>query len=211
MSTSPPVLYSTQVETFADDERDTVCDLNEAFDVILKKTAGDYGRAVRSVHAKAHGVLEATLTVQDDLPTELAQGLFANPGTYKAYMRISTNAGDILPDAISLPRGLAIKVVGVTGERLLDAAGETQDFVLVNGPVFQAKTSKKFLPSLKMLAKTTDRLEGTKKVLSDVLQGVNAALQVVGVSSTTVQCNLQSQASGIPRAICAQAMAVTAA
>jgi catalase len=184
---NPPILYTPQVESFEDDEQTTVAELNDTFDVILKKTAEDYGHAVRSVHAKAHGILEGTLTVKGGLPPELAQGLFAKPGDYKTYMRISTNAGDILPDAISLPRGLAIKVVGVGGERLPDAAGDTQDFVMVNGPVFQAKTSKKFLGSLKMLAKTTDRMEGTKEVLSDVLQGVNTALQAVGISSSTVQ------------------------
>lgn len=184
---NPPISYSPQVQSFEDDEQATIADLNRAFDVILEKTAEDYGHAVRSVHAKSHGILQGTLTVMDGLPLELAQGLFAKPGHYKTYMRISTNAGDILPDAISLPRGFAIKVVGVNGERLPDSSGASQDFVMVNGPIFQAKTSKKFLGSLKMLAKTTDRMEGTKEVLSDVLQVVNTALQAVGVSSPTVQ------------------------
>ncbi len=187
MPISPPILYTPQIETFEDDEQKTISELNETFDIILKRTAEDYGHAVRSVHAKAHGILEGTMTVKDDLPPELAQGLFAHPGIYKTYMRISTNAGDILPDAISLPRGLALKVVDVPGDRLPDAAGTTQDFIMVNGPVFQAKTAQKFLGSLKMLAKTTDRMEGTKEVLSDVLQGVNTALETVGVSSSTVQ------------------------
>ncbi|KAA0969828.1 catalase family protein [Aureimonas fodinaquatilis] len=182
-----PVRYSPDVEILQSDEQQTITEINEAFDVILQTTAMDYGHAVRSVHAKAHGILEATFTVRGDLPPELAQGLFAKPGVYDAYMRLSTNAGDILPDAISLPRGLALKVVGVSGERLPDAAGATQDFVMVNGPVFQAKTAKKFLGSLKMLAKTTDRLEGTKKVVSTVLQGVNKALESVGISNSTIQ------------------------
>ena len=92
----------------------------------------------------------------------MAQGLFAVAGEYKVYMRLSTNAGDILTDAISLPRGLALKVLDVKGERLPDADGTTQDFVMVNGPVFQAKTADKFLGSLKLLAKTTDVAEGGK-------------------------------------------------
>lgn len=187
MTIAPPVLYTPEVETFEEDEQKTVADLNETFDIILNRTAEDYGHAVRSVHAKAHGILEGTMTIKDGLPLELAQGIFARPGSYKTYMRISTNAGDILPDAISLPRGLAIKLVDVPGDRLPGAEGATQDFVMVNGPVFQAKTAKKFLGSLKMLAKTTDRMEGTKEILSDVLQGVNTALETVGVSSSTVQ------------------------
>lgn len=187
MSLPSPVLYTPEVEEILPDEQATIGKLNETFDTILVTTAKDYGHAVRSVHAKAHGILRGRLTVLDGLPPELAQGLFSKPGEYEAYIRISTNAGDILPDAISLPRGLALKVVGVDGARLPDAAGDTQDFVMVNGPVFQAKTAEKFLGSLKMLSKTTGRMEGAKKTMSTVLQGVNTALETVGVSSSTVQ------------------------
>ena len=38
-----------------------------------------------------------------------------------------------------------------------------------------------------MLAKTTDRLEGTKEVMSTVLRGVNKALTAVGIESSTIQ------------------------
>ena len=126
------------------------------------------------------------MTVLDGLPPELAQGLFATSGTYPVILRLSTNAGDILDDAISLPRGLAMKVVGVKGERLAGAEGETQDFVMVNGKVFQAKTANQFLRSLKGLALTTDRLDGTKKAVSTILRGVSAALKTLGVESSAI-------------------------
>jgi hypothetical protein len=178
-----PVRYSPDVETIRPDEQETVQGLNDAFDTILERTAADYGHAVRSVHAKSHGILEGELVVDEGLPPELAQGLFATPGTHKVFLRLSTNAGDILPDAISLPRGLAIKVLDVPGDRLPGAEGTVQDFVLVNGTVFQAKTADKFLGNLKMLAATTDRIEGTKKVASAVLRGVTSALGAVGIES----------------------------
>jgi len=187
MMTAAPVRYSPDLEDIKPNEQEVISSLNDAFDVILKRTADDYGHAVRSVHAKAHGLLKGTITVRDNLPVELAQGLFSRPGSYDVYMRMSTNAGDILPDTIALPRGLAMKVVGVEGQRLRDAAGSTQDFVMVNGPVFQAPNAEKFLGSLKMLAKTTDRMEGTKEVLSSVLQTVNKGLEAVGISSPAVQ------------------------
>ncbi|KQS71445.1 catalase [Rhizobium sp. Leaf371] len=187
MPTSTPVRFSPDLEDVQPDEQETIQGLNETFGTILETTANDYGHAVRSVHAKAHAILQGTLQVKDGLPPELAQGMFAHPGSYTVFMRRSTNAGDILPDAIALPRGLAMKVVGVEGERLPDAAGRTQDFVMVNGPVFQAKTAEKFLGSLKMLAKTTDKMEGTKTVMSSVLQTVNSALETVGLASPTVQ------------------------
>lgn len=187
MPLAAPVAFRPDVETIADDEAETIQKLNQTFDKILDRTAEDYVHAVRSVHAKAHGILEGTFRVLDDLPPEYAQGLFATPGAHKAYLRLSTNAGDILPDAVSLPRGLALKVLDAEGQRLPGAEGTTQDFVMVNGPVFQNKTSAKFLSNLKLLAATTDRMEKTKTVMSSVLQTVNKALTSVGIESPVVQ------------------------
>ncbi len=187
MTIATPIQFSPDLEEIRPDEQKTVAGLNEQFDVILEKTSKDYGHAVRAVHAKSHGIIEGTLTVREGLPLELAQGLFAQPSQYPVYMRLSTNAGDILPDAIALPRGFALKVVGVDGARLPDAEGNTQDFVMVNGPIFQAPNPEKFLSSLKLLAKTTDRMEGTKTVMSSVLQTVNEGLEAVGIASPTVQ------------------------
>ncbi|WP_426263481.1 catalase family protein [Sphingomonas sp. PWP1-2] len=178
-----PIRYRPDVEQPQPDEQATVTDLNETFDTILERTAEDYGHAVRSVHAKSHGLLEGELTIDSDLPAELAQGLFAQGGRHKVLIRLSTNAGDILPDAIGLPRGLAMKVFDVAGDRLPGSEGTAQDFVMVSGPVFQAKTAEKFLGNLKLLAKTTDRLEGTKKVVSAALRGVRHAFEAVGAEA----------------------------
>ena len=187
MSLTDPIRYSPDVEQVQPDEDETIQGLNQAFDKILETTAKDYGHAVRSVHAKAHAILEGRLTVASGLPPELAQGMFTAPGKHTVFMRLSTNAGDILPDAVSLPRGLALKVLDVDGERLPGADGRTQDFIMVNGPVFQAKTADKFLSNLKLLAGTTDKLEGTKKVMSSVLRGVSSALEAVGIESPKLQ------------------------
>jgi len=182
-----PIRYSPDLEDVKPDEGETVEQLNEQFDIILNTTKEDYGHAVRSVHAKAHAIVEGTLTIHPDLPPELAQGLFATPGEHPVFMRFSTNPGDILSDAISLPRGLAIKVLDVDGARLPGAEGRTQDFVMVNGPVFQAKTADKFLGNLKLLARTTDKAEGAKIALSAVLRGINTALTAVGVESAAIR------------------------
>lgn len=182
----PPVRYSPDVEVVRPDEGQTIEQLNEAFDTILTRVAEHSGHAVRSVHAKSHGILEGTLTVDAGLPPELAQGLFAKAGEHKVYMRVSTNAGDILPDSVSLPRGIALKVLDVEGERLPDAEGTTQNFIMVNGKVFQAPNAEKFLGSLKLLAGTTDRVEGLKVAASTVLRGVNKALHAFGVDSPTI-------------------------
>jgi hypothetical protein len=184
---APPVRYSPDVEQVQPDEDATVGALCRTFDTILATTSKNYGHAVRGVHAKSHGVLEGLLRIDDGLPPELAQGLFAAPGEHKVYLRLSTNPGDILPDTISLPRGLALKVLDVAGERLPGAEGTTQDFLMLNAPVFPAKNAKQFAGNLALLAGTTDRIEGVKVALSAALRGVRTALDAVGVKSSLVR------------------------
>ena len=187
MSLASPIRYTPAVEQIRPDEAETIEGLNKAFDTILETTAKEDGHAVRSVHAKAHAILEGSMVVAADLPPEFAQGLFARSGEHKVYLRVSTNAGDILPDTISLPRGMALKVLDVEGERLPGAEGTTQDFIMVNGPVFQAPTADKFLGNLEMLAATANRLEGVKEVVSTVARSLNTALSAVGIESTKLQ------------------------
>jgi hypothetical protein len=177
-----PIRYSPDVEQVQSDEETAIGAICRSFDTILERTSKDYGHAVRGVHAKAHGVLEGVLNIDAALPPELAQGLFATPGQHKVYLRISTTPGDVLPDSISVPRGLALKVLDVTGERLPGAEGTTQDFVMVNGPVFQTKTAKEFSGILALLAKTTDRAEGAKVALSAVLHGLSKGLKSFGIA-----------------------------
>lgn len=182
-----PIQYTPDVEQPKPEERQTHDELNEQFTSILETTSKDYDHAVRSVHAKSHGIVTGELIVHDDLPPELAQGAFADGGTHKVVLRFSTNPGDILDDSISVPRGVAIKIFDVAGDRLPDAEGTTQDLILVNGPAFAAKDSKAFLGNLKLLAKTTDKAEWAKKALSAVLQTAEAGLEAVGGESATLK------------------------
>lgn len=183
-----PVRFDPSVEKIEPDEAETLAGLKKAFHEILETTSTDYGHAVRAVHAKAHGIATGVLTVKENLPPELAQGLFATPGQYEAILRFSTNPGDILDDSIGLPRGLALKILDVHGARLPGSEdATTQDFVMVNGPVFPAPTAKQFLGNLQLLAKTTDRVEGLKKAVSATLRVMEAGLEAVGGESALLK------------------------
>ena len=184
---STPVRYSPNVEKPIDNEEQVHRDLIDTMRSITETTSKDYGRAVRSVHAKSHGMMQGELTIASGLPSELAQGLFAAPGSYQVVMRISTNPGDLLDDSVSAPRGLALKIMDVQGERLPDSAGETtQNLVLVNGPAFAAPDSKAFLGSVKQLAATTDKAEWAKKLLSATMRGVEDVIEAVGGKSAMI-------------------------
>jgi hypothetical protein len=183
-----PVPYEPRYETPEEDEAQTSFDLQTTMRSISTKTYEDSGQATRSVHAKSHGLLVGELTVAEGLPDAYAQGLFAQPGTYPAVIRLSTTPGDILSDDVSTPRGMSIKVVGVPGARVEGSENDTtQDFVLVNGPVFSAPTAKKFLGSAKLLASTTDRVPNLKRALSAALRGTEKVIEAVGGESATLK------------------------
>ena len=183
-----PVRFSPSVERPDGDEAKTTQALIATLRYINEKTFADGGHAIRSVHAKTHGILQGYLEVDTGLPGDLAQGLFAKPGRYPVVMRFSTIPGDILDDSVSTPRALAIKVIGVEGERLEGSEGDvTQDFVLNNGPAFGAPNPKRFLARLRLLARTTNRAQRLKKILSAVMRQVQKVIVVItGRPNSTV-------------------------
>lgn len=95
------------------------------------------------------------------------------------------------PYAVSMPRVTpccaAIKIIGVGGARVDGSESVTQDFIMVNGPVFSAPTGKKFPGNLKLLAGTTDKVPTLKLVLSAALRRAEKVLAAVGTESATLK------------------------
>lgn len=179
-----PLLYQSDFEVPEEDEAATIAEMLASLRHISTITYADSGHALRSVHAKSHGILRGTVTVLEGLPPAYAQGLFAVPASYQAVVRLSTTPGDVLDDKVSTPRGLALKLVGVPGARVDGSESDTtQDFVMVNGPVFATATAKQFSGNLKLLAPTTDKAPRLKVALSAVLRGAEHVLEAVGGES----------------------------
>lgn len=179
-----PLRFDPSVEELEKDEAETTQGLIEQMRKISEITYEDGGHAMRGVHAKSHGIVRGQLIVPSDLPAVLAQGLFAQAGSHDVVMRFSTSPGDILDDNVSTPRGLAIKVFGAEGPRLSGSEGAaTQDFLMVNGKAFATPKAKPFLANVKLLAATTDKAEGLKKVLSAALRGAESLVEALGGES----------------------------
>lgn len=182
-----PVRFDPSMERLEPDENQTASEIAATLRSIIEKTFADSGHAFRGVHAKSHALLQGQLEVLPGLDAALAQGLFSKPATYPVVIRISTNPGDILPDDVSVPRGLALKVIGIKGESgSVLSTSTTQDFVMVNGPAFLAPTAKAFSKNLKLLAKTTDTATGVKEVLSSALRGLEKVVELTGNKSATL-------------------------
>jgi len=182
-----PIRYDPSVEAPEENERQVDAEIVATLRKISETTFEHRKHAIRSVHAKSHGLLHGELTVHPDLPAVLAQGLFTQPASYSVVMRLSTTPSDLLDDNVSTPRGLAIKAIGVPGARVAGSEDDaTQDFVLINGPVFSAPNAGGFLKSLKLLEPTTDTGEAWKKVTSKIARGAEAVLEAAGTQSPTL-------------------------
>ncbi|HEY1048802.1 MAG TPA: catalase family protein, partial [Prosthecobacter sp.] len=188
-----PIPYSPGLETTEENEAEIIEELVATLRGISERMLAETGQALRSVHAKSHGLLHGEVQVLSSLPPILAQGVFAEPGRrYQAAIRLSTPPGDILTDAITLPRGMAIKLLDVEGSQLdrgiADAdQARSQDFVMVNAPAFQTPGIKQFLANLKLLAKTTNRGEGLKAAASAVFRGVEKVVEAFGGESAKLK------------------------
>lgn len=193
---APPALprrHEPAMDVPGEDEDQVAAEIIEQMMKIATTTHAHGGHAIRSVHAKSHGLLRARLEVLDGLPPALAQGIFATPARFDAVMRLSTVPGDLLDDRVSTPRGVAIKLIGVPGTRLEGMQHEgaenatTQDFILVNAPRFSAKNGRAFLRALKPVAATTDKAERSKEALSAVLRGTEKLIEALGGRSATLR------------------------
>ena len=118
---------------------------------IIQDNAG--GMMRRDAHPKMHGLVKAEFTVEADLPEQLRVGLFSQPATYQAWVRFSNQNGTIQPDIDGDIRGMAIKVMGVGGAKLLDDEmdAHTQDFIVISTNVFVTKDVQEFDALIKAL------------------------------------------------------------
>ncbi|MFD9053182.1 catalase family protein [Streptomyces zaomyceticus] len=132
------------------------------------------GRALRGAHAESFGLVAAELTVLDGLPTEYAQGLFAQPRSYPAVVRYSNGVAHIRADRFLGPiLGMGIKLFDVPGKSLLDGEKSgTFDIPLVNSPVFFSNTARDYVTTQRLLQDLPDSLAthaSRNKVLEQLL------------------------------------------
>ena len=95
------------------------------------------GGAQRFGNTKTFGVLRGELTVPDGVPANLRRGMFARPATYPCWVRFSGPGPYAPSDLEDLGQcSVAIKVMGVPGEKLMADEKATQDLILVSPASF---------------------------------------------------------------------------
>ena len=175
------VRYRPDVEVRAGDEDALTTEILAKMAATNRCAFERHRHAVRDAHAKSHGFLKGELIVPD-LPEHLQQGMFSKATTYAVVIRLSSAPGDIHSDEIPAPRGMAIKVIGVEGERLLpDDPGHNQDFLLVNIPVLNFGTIGKYRQLIGLLQKNAENPAFLQKALAYVAHGIETAVEAVGI------------------------------
>jgi len=118
--------------------------------VIEKSIREQYtaGNALRDAHPKAHGCVRAEFHVSKNIPAQFAKGVFIPDQSYQAWIRFSNASNDATSADIDKDaRGIAIKLLGVSGDKILESEKQatTQDFIMINHPVFFANDAKRYL------------------------------------------------------------------
>jgi len=105
--------------------------------VTYQKKDADKNGPLRGFHAKIHAGFLAEFRVLADLPAHARHGVFAEPRTFPAVVRFSNGESRIHADTNHEPRGIAIKLIGVPGRKLLPGQEDavTQDFLATSHSV----------------------------------------------------------------------------
>jgi hypothetical protein len=95
------------------------------------------GAFERGGNTKTHGIVRGEFIVHDGLPQQLRRGIYAEPRTYRAWVRFSGPGPYITPDIDDVGfMSISIKLMGVPGPKLMEEEKFTQDMFGVSTPTF---------------------------------------------------------------------------
>ncbi|KAF2131823.1 heme-dependent catalase [Dothidotthia symphoricarpi CBS 119687] len=161
------------VEVIPSDEKEKIQAVSDQFNRFQMMNFNEHMHCLRGTHLKTQGCVIGKFTVHADLPPHLAQGMFAQPGTYDVIMRYSSLTPKIVPDNIPAPRGIGMKVFGISGEKLWGEDKKTQDWTFNNYPVLELRDPQTTFDIADALERNWDDLptfadEQAKRVDADV-------------------------------------------
>src|SRR6476660_9729765 len=101
------------------------------------------GGCERGGNTKTQGIVRGEFIVHDNLPAQFRHGIYAEPHTYRAWVRFSGPGPYITPD-IDDPgfMSISIKLMGVPGEKLMEEEKFTVDMFGVSTPTFVTPDTK---------------------------------------------------------------------
>ena len=149
---APRAFAADAYESVPPGEAEATAQIAALIEGTVAKDQKETGSAHRDAHAKAHGCVRASFRVNEKLPPELRQGIFQEGRVYRSWIRYSNGAGRAAADSKGDGRGMAIKLLGVPGPKLADDEKATQDFLLINSPVFFVRNAADYVEFSKAAA-----------------------------------------------------------
>lgn len=122
----------------------------------LQEKEHQSGETYRFFHAKTHACARGKLTVAENIPSDLRQGMFSQPGkVYDVVTRFSNGLSDIKPDSAADTRGHAMQVLNVEGERLLPGdRTSVQTWIGAAFPTFLFSEAKVIAEQMEIFSRT---------------------------------------------------------
>lgn len=137
--------------------------INMLKDKTKKESKKNYAK--REAHSKCLGLLKAEFIVNENLPKEYKIGVFKNPKKYNAFIRISNSSNKVKGDNSKDIKGIAIKLLGVDGEKCESNENSTQDFLLINTHIMPIGTLKLFHDAIYYTTKSNPLIFGGKLLI----------------------------------------------
>lgn len=181
------VNYAPDVEVKQPREDEQIDQIVRMMHEANAKAFDRHRHAIRDAHAKQHGTVVGTLEIPE-LPEHLAQGLFARPGSYPVVIRFSSAPGEIKDDSIPAPHGMAVKVIGVPGRKMLAGQEDevTQDFLMVSMPIIPFGTVEQYLKMQKVIALQDESPEEGQRAAAALARGGQKVLGLLGIHNPTL-------------------------
>ena len=173
------------------DERRTAEELSITIEAAIHRQY-PAGSARRDAHPKAHGCVRADFHVLETIPSALAKGIFVPGKSYQSWIRFSNGSADASRADIKRDaRGIAIKILGVPGKKLLENEAEatTQDFIMINHPVFFATDPRRYLAFMR----DADSERVVRKLLIPFALGARGTLIALATRSTQISNPVQTR------------------
>jgi hypothetical protein len=132
-------LHQEYIPCGEEEEIELLLELSKFFHDKQREAINQYRRGQ---HTKDTGCVKAQFIIEPELPENLKYGVFRETKTFEAIVRFSNSSSIPDPDKKPNGRGMAIKLLGVEGEKVLppgdlsESADRVQDFIMVNHPTF---------------------------------------------------------------------------
>ena len=153
-------------ETIPDGEGETLRKLADEIAAIQADRVRRGGPTERVLHVKQHVAAVGELRVS--APPEARHGVFAESDKrWPVYARFSNGASRHQPDGAPDVRGLALKLVGVPGKKLIEGMQDevTQDFLFIDTPAIPFRDPVEFVTFVRAAK------DGPAKLLPRLISG----------------------------------------